>query len=285
MLSVLGPDKYEYFFDRFLDYFFTDADAKFFASAGLNCIRIPFNYRHFEDDLNPGVFKESGFKLLDRVVQHCSNNNLYVIFDLHAVPGGQNQDWHCDAGINRALFWEFKEFQDRAITLWVEIASRYRGNPFVAGYNPLNEPADPEHVNLVKFYARIEKAIRAVDPEHILFIDGNTYAMDFSQFPDTPLPNSVYACHDYSKMGFPGQEAYVGTVTQEMSLRKLFERKVAFMRERNIPIWNGEFGPVYASVADSKGKRWQKGKPVPQRQTLNALLCSKNSSPSILKRR
>jgi aryl-phospho-beta-D-glucosidase BglC (GH1 family) len=34
----------------------------------LNCIRIPFNYRHFEDDMNPRVLKESGFKHLDRVI-------------------------------------------------------------------------------------------------------------------------------------------------------------------------------------------------------------------------
>jgi aryl-phospho-beta-D-glucosidase BglC (GH1 family) len=253
MLSVLGREKYEYFFDKFLDYFFTDSDAKYFASVGLNCIRIPFNYRHFEDDLNPGVYKASGFEMLDRVVRHCTNNNLYVIFDLHAVPGGQNQDWHSDAGLNRALFWEFKEFQDRAINLWIEIASRYSRNPFVAGYNPLNEPADPDHVNLIAFYARVEKAIRSVDSEHILFIDGNTYAMDFSQFPDTPLPNTIYACHDYSVMGFPGQETYVGTAAQKMKLRKSFERKVAFMRERGIPIWNGEFGPVYASSTDAEG--------------------------------
>src|SRR3954452_23545189 len=72
MLSVLGKEKYEYFFDKFLEYFFTDADAKFFASLGLNCIRLPFNYRHFEDDMNPRVLKESGFKHLDRVIDLVS---------------------------------------------------------------------------------------------------------------------------------------------------------------------------------------------------------------------
>ncbi|BAE55488.1 unnamed protein product [Aspergillus oryzae RIB40] len=68
MKKVLGPEKYEFFFDRWLEYFFTEADAKFFAGLGLNCIRIPFNYRHLEDDMNPRVLKESGFKHLDRVV-------------------------------------------------------------------------------------------------------------------------------------------------------------------------------------------------------------------------
>lgn len=68
MLKVLGKEKQQFFFDKFLEYFFTEDDAKFFASLGLNCIRIPFNYRHFEDDMNPRVLKESGFKHLDRVV-------------------------------------------------------------------------------------------------------------------------------------------------------------------------------------------------------------------------
>ena len=72
MLEVLGPEKYAFFFDKFLEYFFTEEDAKFFASLGLNCIRLPFNYRHFEDDMNPRVLKEEGFKHLDRVVELVS---------------------------------------------------------------------------------------------------------------------------------------------------------------------------------------------------------------------
>lgn len=68
MLKVLGKEKYEYFFDRWLYYFFTEDDAKFFASLGLNCLRLPFNYRHLEDDMNPKVLKVEGFKHLDRVI-------------------------------------------------------------------------------------------------------------------------------------------------------------------------------------------------------------------------
>jgi aryl-phospho-beta-D-glucosidase BglC (GH1 family) len=72
MRSVLGPEKYTYFFDKWLEYFFTEKDANYFATLGLNCIRIPFNYRHFEDDLNPRVLKEEGFRHLDRVVELVS---------------------------------------------------------------------------------------------------------------------------------------------------------------------------------------------------------------------
>jgi hypothetical protein len=253
LASVLGAEKAAFFFDRFLHHSFTEADAEFFASSGLNCVRVPFNYRHFIDDQNPSTLKQSGFDLLDRIVHICGKYNLYVILDLHAAPGGQNQDWHCDTGLSRALFWEHRVFQDQAIDLWVAIAKHYAGNSVIAGYNPLNEPADPEHTRLIAWYERAEKAIRAVDPDHILFIDGNTYAMDFSRF-DTVLPNSVYACHDYAMLGFPirGQAPYSGTLEQNATLRRQFERKVSFMREKGVPIWNGEFGPVYSDARVDK---------------------------------
>lgn len=68
MRSVLGDEKYDFFFDKFLEYFFCEEDAKFFATLGLNCLRLPFNYRHLEDDMNPRVLKPEGFKHLDRVI-------------------------------------------------------------------------------------------------------------------------------------------------------------------------------------------------------------------------
>ncbi|KAK0707133.1 glycoside hydrolase superfamily [Lasiosphaeria miniovina] len=247
MLRVLGREKYDFFFDKFLEYFFTSSDAKFLASLGINCVRIPINYRYFMDDLNPSVIKPEGFKLVDRIVDACAAEGLYTILDMHTFPGGQNQGWHCDTGIHKALFWEFKDLQDRMVNLWVEIAKHYRGNTWVAGYNPMNEPGDPDHVNLQAFYRRVEKAIREVDAHHMLFLDGNTYAMDFSAFKEV-LPNCVYAIHDYATMGFPAGEPYVGSPAQKERLQKSYERKVEFMKAHGVPIWNGEFGPVYASA-------------------------------------
>ena len=45
--AVLGPERAERFFDRLLTRFFEDADAALLAGLGLNCVRIPVNYRHF----------------------------------------------------------------------------------------------------------------------------------------------------------------------------------------------------------------------------------------------
>ena len=244
MLKVLGPERYEFFFDRLLYWFFTEEDARFLRSLGLNCVRLPFNYRHFEDDMNPRVLKAGGFKHLDRVVELCAKEGIYSILDMHTVPGGQSGGWHADNPAVHASFWDHKDFQDRTVWLWEEIAMRFKDNPWVAGYNPINEPADPEHHRLPQFYSRLDKAIRAIDPRHILWLDGNTFATEWREFIE--IPNAVYSIHDYSTMGFPTGEPYKGTREQNELLKAQYLRKAKFQLDRGLPIWNGEFGPVYA---------------------------------------
>lgn len=41
----------------------------------------------------------------------------------------------------------------------------------MAGFNPVNEPADEKNYRLLDWYARVEKAIRAIDKNHILFLE------------------------------------------------------------------------------------------------------------------
>ncbi|KAF8470873.1 glycoside hydrolase superfamily [Kalaharituber pfeilii] len=269
MLATLGQRTYEFFFDRYLYHFFNEKDVKLFASLGLNCIRLPFDYRHFENDMDPMVLKPQGFKHLDRVISTCARYGVYTILDMHAVPGGQNPSSHSNNITSHASFWDHKHFQDRAIWLWQQIAARYRDNPWVAGYNPLNEPADgsPQAHKLVQFYQRIEKGIREVDDKHIVFWDGNTFATDWSGFESLVgdgkggkkkagiFPNSAYSCHDYGVYGFPLAERYTGSPEQKWIIRQNYEKKVSFMKRNGLCIWNGEFGPVYANEEDD-GPDW-----------------------------
>ncbi|KAJ3518418.1 hypothetical protein NMY22_g13690 [Coprinellus aureogranulatus] len=247
--EAIGEQKAALFFDRFLEYFFQDEDAAFFKSLGLNAIRIAFNYRHFEDDMNPRVLKESGFKHLDRAIELCAKHGIYTILDMHTAPGGQNTDWHSDHGTHVANFWNHKDFRDRSLWLWSELAKHYKGNKWIAGYNPLNEPTDSKHTRVIEFYNQVYKVIRAEDPDHIIFFDGNTFASDFSHFGDAHKnwENTAYSIHDYSLFGFPkSTETYTGTDEQKLRLKKSYQKKREWMDERGLCVWNGEWGPVYA---------------------------------------
>jgi aryl-phospho-beta-D-glucosidase BglC (GH1 family) len=155
---------------------------------------------------------------------------------------------HADNTTAYAAFWDYKDHQDRTVWLWEQIAIRYKGNAWIAGYNPINEPCDPQHVRLPAFYARLEKAIRKIDPDHILWLDGSTFAAEWKGFDDYPLlPNSVYALHDYSTMGFLTGDRYKAATEQKKRLERQFLRKSEFQRTHKVPIWNGEFGPLYAN--------------------------------------
>jgi len=186
---------------------------------------------------------------LDRVVDICARHGIYTILDLHTAPGGQNGGWHCDAGTHSANFWVHKDFQDRVVWLWTELAKHYVGNPWIAGYNPLNEPSDESHTTLLAFYDTVYHAIRAVDSNHIIFWDGNTYATDFSHFGDVykTWDNCSYSIHDYSGYGFPSSpEPYARTENQLSRMKRTYQRKREWMDSKGLCVWNGEFGPVYA---------------------------------------
>jgi hypothetical protein len=246
--AVLGDQLYNRFFDRWLDVFFAEADAEFVASIGLNCLRLPVNYRHFEDDMAPFELKEEGFQVLDRAITRAAGRNIYSIIDLHAAPGFQNQHWHCDNPTHRSFFWDHRHFQDRVVHLWEAMARRYADNPWVAGYNPINEPNDLGGEVIGPFYERLHEAIRAIDPDRILFLEGNHYSRDFSMF-DEIWPNTVYTAHHYPRNGWVDGGEYPGVthgvyIDRSSVERELLER-TAFMRERGAPIWLGEFGPVY----------------------------------------
>lgn len=85
-LNVLGKEKYDYFFDQYQYHWFTDADAKYFLSLGLNCLRLHFSHKHLDDYVNPRGLIEVGFKHIDRVIDICSRNGIYTALDMHTVP-------------------------------------------------------------------------------------------------------------------------------------------------------------------------------------------------------
>lgn len=260
LLEAMGEEKYNLFFKTFYESYFTEPDAEYIHSLGLNLVRIPIHYRLFEDDMNPGVIKEDSFKYLDNVIDLCAKYQIYTIIDLHALPGSQNQHWHSDNPTHVAFFWDHKDFQDRALNLWVKIAERYKDNPWVAGYDLINEPSDPTGKKVFPYFKRLYEAIRKVDPKHLLFLEGNDYATDFSIFTEL-WPDVVYANHDYAVPGFidggdyPGYSR--GKYYDRDSLEKDFLTRSEFMFKNKVPLWVGEFGPVYTGNPEKDEMRYQ----------------------------
>ena len=236
---VLGDDRADVFFERLLQQFFGEADAAFLGDSGFNLVRIAIGYKHFEDDARPFTIKPDAFRHLDRAIQALAAHGVYSIVDLHSLPGSQNHHWHSDNPTHIPAFWQHPHFQDRVVHIWQAIAEHYRGNQWVAGYNLLNEPADETGKVVGPFYRRLVGAIREIDPAHTVFLDGNTYATDFSAFEE-PFENAVYTLHDYVPAGLGRSSEY----SQEAARAKFLERS-EYARRTGTPILVGEFGPIY----------------------------------------
>jgi endoglucanase len=264
-----------YFFDEMVDVFLNEDDYRFIAESGANCVRLDMNYRHFEDDENPFVYKEAGFKLLDKALDYCKKYNLYAILDMHAVQGWQNSHWHSDNVWGVSLLWRDKLYQDRFYALWQAIARRYVDRNELAGYELMNEPcsntkigdfpyncyenykSDSARFNKVNRTA-VEKS-RVVDTRHMIFIEGDYYGHVFKGMEKPWDDNLVYSSHDYMVSGF-GPGVYPGPFKQlrndqidlagdwnyEKQLNHIKETEgYKFAVEHNVPLWVGEFGSQY----------------------------------------
>ena len=118
----------------------------------------------------------------------------------------------------------------------------------------MNEPADESRAVVGPFYDRLSAAIREIDPEHILFFDGNTYSTEFGFFGE-PLENAVYTLHDYVPAGprprrrVPGARVGRGEVPRALGVRAPHGH--ADLRRRVRPDLHGRRGGRRASAAGS----------------------------------
>ena len=66
------------------------------------------------------------------------------------------------------------------MTLWGYIAEHYKEKEYLLGYDVLNEPylIDAPDV-LTEFYLEVTESIRKSDPNHIIFLEGDHFAMQF----------------------------------------------------------------------------------------------------------
>ena len=252
--QILGEEMGQYYFDSLSERFFREEDVKYMASIGINVLRIPVNYRQFEDDMNPFVYKEEGFKKLEKALDWCEKYGIYAILDLHAAPGWQNCDWHCDNFMRTALLWRVKQYQDRTVALWEEFARRYKDRAVIAGYDLLNEPttnnqytrmpltyvSDWDAMNGV--YRKLWKAIRAIDTKHIIIIEGDHFSVLFNGLDAPYDDNMMYSNHTYSFVHrfhpeITDKAEYTQAVRDEFYNGEGYQ----FCQKYNVPLWVSEF--------------------------------------------
>jgi len=225
VLELLGPEGSAAFWQKWRENYVTREDIALLHRAGFNAIRVPMHYSLFESD------NAEGFPLLDRLIGWSRAENLYVILDLHAAPGGQTGT-NIDDSPGYPWLFQSPQEQEHLMAIWRRLAARYRDEPAVLGYDLLNEPIPhfPKlaalNSSLEPLYKKLSGEIRKVDGHHILFLGGAQWDTNFAVFGKPFDANTAYTFHKY------------WTAPDESVIRQY----VDFRERYDVPIWMGESG-------------------------------------------
>ncbi|MBT7851331.1 MAG: carbohydrate-binding protein [Formosa sp.] len=235
LVELMGESNTETFFNKWRENHFTQRDVDSLAAWGFNSIRIPMHYNLFtlpiEEEAVAGenTWIETGFELIDDVLAWAAPHDIYVILDMHATPGGQGAGSEInDYDPSKPSLWESQENRDKLVALWTRIADRYKNNEWIGGYDLINETHWnlPGNTLLREVFEDITAGIRSVDTNHIIYIEGNSYANDHSGLTPPWDDNMVYSFHKYWSNNNPGDLDWI------LPLRE----------QQNVPLWMGESG-------------------------------------------
>ena len=199
--DLVGHDAARRFWHEFRDAFFNENDVRRIAESGFDHLRLPISARLIQDeDGNP---IEAGYAMIDRCIEWCRTHRLWLLLDLHGAPGGQTGTNIDDSPRGEPdLFIDPARYRDRTIAVWREIASRYRDETVVMGYDLLNEPLpnDWQHIyrdELASLYRDLTTAIRAIDTYHLIMYEGAHWATNWEIFTEVWDANSALQFHRY----------------------------------------------------------------------------------------
>lgn len=225
--------------DLYRDHYITARDFDAVKRFDFNLVRVGFDYELFEDDERPMQLRPDAFKYLDFVVREAKARGIYVWFDLHGAQ--ERQVSGKQAGREGyARFWKDEAARERSLWLWEQIAARYKNEPTVFGYEPLNEPFSAKPDELRAYCTTWYERIRKIDPNKIVLMPNLTPdRIDFYGKPAANgWTNAMFDLHFY-----PGSFDRV-TATQPATPRV----NTRFLTER-LPQWATRMKDVGAPLA------------------------------------
>jgi endoglucanase len=244
--ELVGTNHMDTFYAAWLTNYFREADVQALAESGFNSIRLPMHYALFtlpvEQEPVPGqnTWLPGGFQLVDNLLSWCESNQIYLILDMHACPGGQGYDKPIsDYNPPTPSLWENAANRAKLVALWRELASRYADRTWIGGYDLINEPnwsfendydihgcSDQTNAPLRQLLVELTMAIRQVDTNHLIILEGNCWASNYRGILPPWDANLAISFHKY------WDEATAASLQPWTDLRDQW----------NMPVWLGESG-------------------------------------------
>lgn len=238
----------------------TGEDFAQIRDLGMNCVRLPVHYSVLVDLKEPEFMCPNGFQWMDRVLQMAKDSGLYVILDLHGVPGGQSVEQPSGRVGSNGL-WGSDVNKDLTVLIWEGIAKRYQGEATIAAYDIINEPyADspraPIREELRLLCERIYRSIRAQGDNHVILFPATQMGFFFYRTPEEMgATNLGFTEHFYPGI-FHGEQTVAGHA--EFISHELYPRH-ELLQEWAAPYLVGEFNVVHEHTGGDRmmQKYWQ----------------------------
>ncbi len=279
--------------EEHFDGFITEKDVERIASFGLDHVRVPVDYDVFmKEQAGQDVVNEKGMSHIDECIGWCKARGLNMILDLHKAKGYM---FDSQAVSNADAFFVDPMLQESFYETWEMFAEKYGRYSDMLAFELLNEVVNPDYESKWNEIATtaIER-IRRIAPDSYIIVGGVNYNNVFS-VPGINVPTDdriVFNFHCYEPLCFTHQKAYwVKGMTEDFDMsypesieairrkseefsenhmgavfdkcldnggplfEKIFERAVNCAREKNVPLYCGEYGVIdRAPVADTL--RW-----------------------------
>ena len=247
--SLIGKEKTSEFYDAWLANHTSKADIDSLKAWGFNSVRLPMHYNLYtlpvEEEKMAGqqTWINKGFEMTDKLVSWCKANNIFLILDLHAAPGGQGNDNNiADRDPAKPSLWDSPANQQKTIALWKKLAERYKNETTIIAYDIINEPnwgfEDPQkdknglgekkNEPLEKLMREITVAIREIDTNHIIIVEGNGWGNNYSGIFDDGVwdKNMVLSFHKYWNYNDQNSISHI----------------IKYRDDLGVPVWLGETG-------------------------------------------
>lgn len=204
-----------------------DDDFARIRAAGFNHVRLPF--------LVDLLDEPNGVQWLHRAVEMAKKHDLYVVLDMHGVPGRQSNDHHTGQENQNGL-WSSPGNIAQYVDAWTRLAKEFGSEPSVAMFDLMNEPMGaPNTATLFLIYDQVIRAVRRLAPYKVLALEDG-----YKGFDNCPAPSVfgwtdvVYSLHFYQWDAKKPQD-HVDI------LRKDMDGKLPVQKKVGTPVYAGEF--------------------------------------------
>ncbi|ORY84767.1 glycoside hydrolase superfamily, partial [Protomyces lactucae-debilis] len=253
--ATLGKEACELQLQAHWTTYVTASDIQALQQAGINLLRIPIGHWALVAPAADEPYVMSNqMDHVTRIMEQASLHGLYVVLDLHGLPGSQNAKDH--SGHQGEIGWFSKANQQKSLDV-VQAAMRYiQASPYrgsVAALELCNEPNITTKDRRKTYEAYLKSAKQIVQKTNasmpIMFHDGFQGIKSWSDYGKNNKDNWVLDVHEY----------YTGALSN--SERAVQQACAVAKTKSKLPVFIGEYslsvGGAYQNTDAWRSSIWQ----------------------------